>query len=162
MLFRSFEDLRNTFLDDARNAFLDLVQNRPGEQICAFALVTDDEASGASGAGDTVQRRERRLATRPPRTRAEAKFHDWEYTWHPSEWDDIYTEEQPNSRPETISARDYFHGMMAFRKEWTSQSGHSDKAFRRNALRAMVDALAGLDSDGLFGNGKEREVTWSE
>jgi Domain of unknown function (DUF4303) len=158
VVFHSFDDLRKIFRDDARSAFLDLVQHRSGEQICAFALVTDEEACGASGAGDTVERRERRLASRIPCTRAEEKFHAWEYTWHPSEWDAIYTEERPNTRPETMSARDYFHGMISFRKEWISVSGRSVQAFRRNALRAMINALADLDSEGLFGHGKEREA----
>jgi hypothetical protein len=155
--FRSFDDLRQVFRDEARDAFLDLVQRRPGEQICAFALVTDDDISGASGAGDTIERREHRLATKSARTRREAKYHAWEYVWHPAEWDDIYTEELPNSRPQRISAKEYFHGMLSFRNTWTSQAGHSDRGFRRNALRAMTEALADLDSEGLFGTGKERE-----
>jgi hypothetical protein len=47
--------------------------------------------------------------------------------------------------------------MLSFRNTWTSQAGHSDRSFRRNALRAMTEALADLDSEGLFGTGKERE-----
>ena len=47
--------------------------------------------------------------------------------------------------------------MLSFRNTWTSKAGHSDRGFRRNALRAMTEALADLDSEGLFGTGKERE-----
>lgn len=157
MELNTFDDLRAIFRDDARDAFLDLVERRPGELVCAFALVTDDDASGASGAGDTLERREKRLAARQPRTATEQKFLQWEFAWQADEWDSIYSADQPNTR-QRHSAREYFRGMMAFRNQWTSRPGHSDRQFRRHALRAMVDALAELDAAGLFGTGRERDM----
>lgn len=158
MLIRSFDDLREIFREEARDAFWDLVDRRPGEQVCAFAVVTDDDADGIRGAGDTVTRRERRLAARKPGGRDNGSLHRWECSWQPDEWDDIYTEKMPNTRVPRMSAKDYFHAMLAFRREWTSVSGRTSHGFRRNALRSMVEALNSLNREGLFGTGQDRDL----
>lgn len=157
MAFASFHELHVTFREDARDAYIDLVERRPGERVCAFALVTDDDVMGASAAGDTTERRDERLAARPPSSASERRYHQWAYAWNTGEWDNIYSKEQPKTRPSRVSAEEYFYGMMSFQETWTSQPGNSERKFRRYALRAMVDALAELDSEGLFGTGRERE-----
>ena len=82
MLLNTFNDFRSLLRDDTRRAWSDLMDRRRGEHICAFALVTSDDFLGASAIGDTIERREQRLAIRPPRNRAEAKYHEWAYAWN--------------------------------------------------------------------------------
>ena len=91
MPFQSFLDLRSVFRDDARDAYEDLLDRRRGEHIRAFALLTDDDVMGASGAGDTAERLAKRLTTRQPRNLAEERYHEWEFGWQTGEWDNIYT-----------------------------------------------------------------------
>jgi hypothetical protein len=155
--FQSFLDLRSVFRDDARDTYEDLLDRRRGEHIRAFALVTDDDVMGASGAGDTAERLAKRLTTRQPRNLAEERYHEWEFGWHTGEWDDIYTNEHPCTKQPRIGAKEYIRGMMSFQQQWVSQTGRSEHAFKRHALRAMVDALADLDAEGLFGAGQLRE-----
>ncbi len=157
MTFQSFAELRSIFRDDARDAYEDLIERRRGEHICAFALVTDDDVMGASAAGDTTERRTKRLSTRQPRNAAEKKYLEWEFGWNTGEWDDIYTEQRPRTKRPRMDAKAYFQSMISFRKRWAAQSGQSGHAFKRNALCAMVDALTDLDRQGLFGDGKRRE-----
>lgn len=156
MPFSTFAELRSIYRDDARQAYMDFVERRPREQICAFALATDEEVMGASPCGDTIERRNQRLARRPPRNAAEQKYHAWSFGWNTGEWDDIYTAEQPSAKPSRVEPKEMFEGMLAFRHQWL-ESGGGENAFRRNALRTMVDALADLDKEGLFGNGSKRK-----
>jgi len=158
LTFESFADLRSIFREDAREAYLALVERRPGEHICAFALVTDDDALGAHGVGDTIERRKKRLGAREPRNDAERRYHDWEFGWNTGEWDEIYSEEHPRTEAPGIGAKEYLTGMMSFQERWSSQEGHSEGMFRPNSLRAMVDALADLDGEGLFGKGLARDA----
>lgn len=156
MAFHSFADLRSIFRQDAQDAYEDLVERRRGEHVCAFALVTDDDLMGASGAGDTAERRDARLKARQPRNAAEKKYLEWEFAWNTGQWEDVYTKEQPCTR-KRLSAKEYFAGMISFQRQWAAQTGRSEHAFKRRALRAMVDALADLDAEGLFGERPRRE-----
>lgn len=148
----TFNDFRSLLRDDTRRAWLDLINRRRGEHICAFALVTSDDFLGASAVGDTSERREQRLAKRPPRNRAEAKYHEWAFAWNTGDWDSIYSADQPCQQPSPLD----FNSMLAFEQAWLS-GGQGERAFKRNMLRAMVDVLADLDKEHLFGNGAQRD-----
>lgn len=152
MLLNTIADFRSLLQDDTRRAWSDLLDRRRGEQICAFALVTSDDFLGASAVGDTIERREQRLVKRPSRNRAETTYHEWAYAWNTGEWDSIYSADQPCQQPSLLD----FNSMLAFEQAWLS-GGHSERAFKRNMLRAMVDVLADLDKEGLFGKGDQRE-----
>lgn len=156
MILNTFADFRSIIRDEARRAYLDLLDRRSGEHVCAFALVTDDDRFAANAAGDTIQRRQQRLAKRPPRNRTEEKYHAWSYAWNTGEWDSIYSADRPCARPSALSGRQGFESMLAFEQAWSSSRG-SERAFKRNMLRAMVDALADLDREGIFGRGSKRK-----
>lgn len=156
MSFRTFADLRSIYRDDARQAYLDFVERRSGEHICAFALGTDDELMGVTPCGDTLEQRAQRLAKWPPRNSAEQKCHEWAFGWNTGEWESIYTRELPCKHPSRVGPKEMLEGMLAFRRQWR-QSGRSARSFRRNVLRAMVDALTDLDNERLFGSGPARE-----
>lgn len=149
----TFADFKSLLRDHTRQAWLDLLTRRPGERAFAFALVTDDETLGASAAADTIERRDQRLAKRPPRNAVEAKYRNWEFVWNTGEWDSIYSMEQPCAHPMPLLG---FESMIAFRKSWLSNGG-TKRSFRRKMLRTMVDVLADLDREGVFGGDSQRE-----
>ncbi len=135
MTLETFADFRSIIRDEARQAYLDLLDRRSGEHVCAFALVTDADRFGANAAGDTIERRQQRLAKRPPRNRAEEKYHVWSYAWNTGEWDAIYSADRPCAHPSALSGEQEFKSMLAFEQAWSS-SGGSERAFKRNMLRS--------------------------
>lgn len=157
MIFNNFTELKSHFIECASIAFSDAKDRRRGEQICSIAMRTSDDVMGASLHCDTIERRERRYEQSPKNGTLAKLARSLALEWETEGWDELYTRESPATRHPRIDISDEFRGILEFQLSRCSENRRSVRRFRRDALRAMVDALAELDRQGAFGRDSERD-----
>ncbi len=157
MPIRDFVQLRDYFRDEARDAFRTLQRSHHGERIYAFGLHTDDDVVATSPVGNTEEALARKFAEYPACNRVERWTIQHAFRWSPDEWPSIYAADSPRPASRSLGPADLLSEMMGFKASWTARPGNDFKEFRARTFRAMLDALRILDSEGLFGRGKERD-----
>ena len=157
MPIRDFVQLRDYFRDEARDAFHALRRSHPGERVYAFGLHTDDDVVATSPVGNTEEALARKLAEYPASNCLERWAVQYAFRWSPDEWPSIYTADNPHPASRSLGPADMPSEMMTFKASWTALPGNDFQGFRARTFRAMLEALRILDSEGLFGRGKERE-----
>jgi len=159
MKFNSFSDVRDHFKKEARDWYLEYQQRHAGESIYGVTFHTDDDANSPSYLAFT---NEAFAATTQPS--GDGLFAMWftiPWRWDVVEWNDPRPEFRVPNRevsPEEIQAlTDEMAERDRFREEWCARPGNSFELYRKESLKAMAEALAALDAEGLFGVGRERD-----
>jgi hypothetical protein len=140
----NFDWLRADVKAAATVAIEELRAAHPGEQFYTFALCTDDGVAGISPAANTEEHLAKRTAEYNYRKSAEINYLRWstgEWAYEGFGWNHF----KPS-----------YDAMMAVRHP---PEGDDDPfpVYRRRVLQLMIDVLADLDADGVFGRGADRE-----
>jgi hypothetical protein len=140
-----YEKFRQAITKAARDTFKAARDSRPGERFYAYALYTDDDATGPVPAANTVQAVDR--AIKRYASRGQKPPNPAYLRYDPAEWVCV--------------------GAKAGDKDWRAVWEMSDTLSkddriklperRKNLLRVMQLSLAELDREGFFGVGAERE-----
>ncbi len=136
----NFDQLQDDLKQATAAAIAELRAAHPDEHFYAFALYTDDDATGVSAAANTEEGLATKLAAYNFATPAEGAFVRWstaEWAYEGFGWD-------------------YFKPAY----DQTSTIDHANwlalRSFRKRMIQVMIDVLAALDADGVFGRGDER------
>jgi hypothetical protein len=146
MLRPEYAKLRLAMAKAARSTFKEYRDRHPAERLYVYALYTDDDATGAIPAANSVQSVEQ---TKKRYSSRGSKVPNLAYLrYDPAEWSHI--------------------GVRAGNKEWKAIGEMTDALSedgsislgerRRNLLQAMLLSLKDLDQEGFFGVGAEREA----
>jgi hypothetical protein len=137
-----FDTLKRDLKDAAAASIAELRAAHPDEHFYAFALYTDDDAAGISPAANTDEALAKRVA-------------EYKYTkardvnalrWSTSEWAyEGFGWEHFKPSYDAMMAVEVPGGRRGFARH------------RERVLQLMIDVLAALDADGVFGRGAERE-----
>jgi hypothetical protein len=139
-----YQKLKQEIIRGARLAFLEFKSQRPGETFLAFGFDTDSDVVCLAPFAVTDEDLQR-LAEQSGSERS-AKLFEWGVQelplWNPS-------------ASHLRKAQDIVNQYV-----FEDPAGHTDEAFiarKRALLNTFADALKGLDDEGVFGTGKERE-----
>ena len=139
-----FDWLRTDVKAAATAAIAELRAAHAGEQFYAFALYTDEGVAGVSPAANTEAHLTKRIAEYKYTKPAEINY----LRWSTSEW--AY---------EGFGWKHFkpsYDAMMAVRHP---PEGDDDPfpVYRKRVVRLMIDVLAEMDREGVFGRGAERD-----
>lgn len=138
-----FDRLRYNMVQAARRTFKTFRDQQPGEQFYAFALTTDDDATGAQPAANTEESFQRAVAQYAA---SGSKVDAGYLRFSPDEW--AYEGAEGNT--------------AEWGKIWEMNGILSDEApvreSKMKSLETMILALKDLDKEGFFGRGAQREA----
>lgn len=159
MKINTFDDLRTHYKQTARNRYIQYQQLHALERIYGTSLHTDDDASAPSLRAFTEEALKALAETWPGGWFTRWITVPW-LRWNVVEWNDPRPEFAASRRevsPEEIQAyQDAWLELHRFCKDWCETPGNSFDVYRKESLKAMAEALAELDAEGLFGVGQDR------
>ena len=140
----NFERLLTDVKAAATAAIAELRAAHPGEHFYAFALYTDGGVAGISPAANTEEHLARRITDYKFTKPAEINY----LRWSTSEW--------AYEGFGWAHFKPSYDEMMAVRHPPEGDDLPFPE-YRRRVFRLMIDVLAAMDADGVFGRGAERE-----
>ena len=138
-----FDDLRSDLVEASRAAIDELRAAHPDEHFYAFALFTDDGVAGISPAANTEEGLAGKIASYKFKKRRDINYLRWstgEWVYEAFGWEHF---------------KESHHAIMAV--EHPEDDEDAFPRFRQRILDLMIDVLAALDAEGVFGNGRQRE-----
>jgi hypothetical protein len=139
-----YQWLRSALKAAATAAIGELRAAHPGDHFYAFALYSDEDFTGISPAANTEEHLAKRTADYKYTKPAEVNY----LRWSTSEWafEGFGDKHFKPSYDATMAVRHPPEG-----------DDEPFPQYRRRMSQLMIDVLADLDADGLFGRGAERE-----